>query len=425
MIQRIVAIGFIFASMTVAWLILGATVKFRTHEQDTKLKNAVGQLWGSAQIQKTPTAYWTTREIVQRGEGGQVVQQTVEKKRAIPLESSRVDVDLQLEHRRKGLLWYATYRVAFAGTFTIANETDQPQETHIDFALPDPDAVYDDFNVSIGGEKVSAPPIVSGHLVQPVHLPPGAQQTVRISYKSQGLDEWRYSFGDDINQVSDFALAMRTDFEAIDFPQHSMSPTLKEHVQGGWKLEWRYDHLLTGVDVGMSMPHRLNPGPWTSQVSFAAPVSLFLFFFLFFIFSTVKGVKIHPMNYFFIGAAFFSFHLLLAYLVDHISIHRAFAISSAVSILLVISYMRLVVGLRLALVEVGLSQFVYLVLFSYTFFFEGYTGLAITLLCIVTLFATMQFTGRVDWEAIFQQGPETDAPATRHAYSARTPKKEL
>ncbi len=417
MIQRIVAIGLIFASITVAWLILGATVTFRTHEQDTKLKNAVGQLWGSAQTQQAPTAYWTTREAIQYAEGEQMVQQTVDKKHDIPLQSSRVDVDLKLEHRRKGLLWYATYQVVFAGTFTFANETDRPQDTHIDFALPDPDAVYDDFSVSIGGEKVSAPRIASGHLLQPIHLLPGARQTVRISYNSRGLDEWRYSFGDDVNQVADFVLAMRTDFEAIDFPQHSMSPTRKERVQDGWKLEWRYDHLLTGVDIGMSMPTRLNPGPWTSQVSFAAPVSLFLFFFVLFVFSTVRGVKIHPMSYFFIGAAFFSFHLLLAYLVDHISIHLAFAICSAVSIFLVISYMRLVVGLRLALVEVGISQFIYLVLFSYTFFFEGYTGLAITLLCIVTLFAAMQFTGRVDWEAIFQKGPERDAPAAHPAYS--------
>ena len=87
---------------------------------------------------------------------------------------------------------------------------------------------------------------------------------------------------------------MRTDFQAIVFPQHSMSPTRKEQMRDGWKLEWRYDHLLTGVDVGMSMPRRLNPGPWISQVSFAAPVSLFLFFFPLFLLTTVKGGQYTP-----------------------------------------------------------------------------------------------------------------------------------
>ena len=153
----------------------------------------------------------------------------------------------------------------------------------------------------------------------------------------------------------------------------------------------------------MILPARLNPGPWVGKVVAAAPISLFLFFFLLFIFSIVRGLDLHPMHYFFIGAAFFSFHLLLAYLVDHLIIHYAFVLSSAVSIVLVISYMRLVLGTRLAFVEIGLGQFVYLVLFSYTFFFPGYTGLAVTLLCIATLFAVMQFTGRIDWNTVFNK----------------------
>lgn len=56
------------------------------------------------------------------------------------------------------------------------------------------------------------------------------------------------------------------------------------------------------------------------------------------------------MNYFFLATAFFSFHLLLAYLADLISI-VAFTISSFVSFFLVVSYLRLVTGLRFAAVE--------------------------------------------------------------------------
>ena len=107
------------------------------------------------------------------------------------------------------------------------------------------------------------------------------------------------------------------------------------------------------------------------------------------------------------ASAFFSFHLLMAYLVDHVSIHLAFWICSLVSIFLVVSYMRLVVGARFAFIEIAISQLVYLVFFSYTFFFEGYTGLAITILCICTLFVVMQFTGRVDWDKVFAKSSAT------------------
>jgi hypothetical protein len=58
------------------------------------------------------------------------------------------------------------------------------------------------------------------------------------------------------------------------------------------------------------------------------------------------------------------------------------------------------VGLKFAFLEIGLSQLVFLVLFSYCFFFEGFTGLVITIALIITLFTVMQFTGRVKWEEL-------------------------
>ena len=113
------------------------------------------------------------------------------------------------------------------------------------------------------------------------------------------------------------------------------------------------------------MPEKLQPGPLAGQISFFAPVSLFFFFFLMFIITALRGIDLHPMNYFFLATAFFAFHLLLAYLVDHMSIHAAMVISSVVSIILVVSYLRLVVGMRFAALEAGTAQLIYLVLFSY------------------------------------------------------------
>ena len=404
MVHRIIAIGLIYVCVSAAWLILGQTVHLRTLTQDNKLRGAVGQLWGTAQFQRAPQIYWLDRVTrVEPGADGESITRTVDEKHFLSLAASRVEVDLSLEHRRKGLLWYSTYSVLFAATYTLANRTDQARSLYFDLQLPARRAVYDDIALSVDGRRVADVPVRAGHLVQPVELAPGQELPVRVSYRSQGLDRWRYSFGDDVNQVTDFELVMRTDFVDVDFPAESVSPVSKILDGDGWILKWRYDHLLTGVDLGMIMPARLNPGPWVRQVVFAAPISLFLFFFLLFVFTTVRRVALHPMHYFFIGAAFFSFHLLLAYLVDHMLIHYAFMLASTVSIFLVTSYMRLVVGARLAFVEIGAGQFIYLVLFSYTFFFSGYTGLAITVLCIATLFAAMQYTGRTDWNAVFDR----------------------
>jgi inner membrane protein involved in colicin E2 resistance len=223
-----------------------------------------------------------------------------------------------------------------------------------------------------------------------------------VGYNSQGLNEWRYSFGTtEVAQVRDFNLHMTTNFKDIDFPDNTLSPSEKHETSNGWELNWSYTSLLSGYQIAMEMPEKLQPGPLAGRISFFAPVSLFFFFFLMLIITTMRGIDLHPMNYFFLAAAFFSFHLLLAYLVDHISIHAAFAISALVSVFLVVSYLRLVVGIGFASREAALAQIVYLVLFSYAFFLKGFTGLAITIGSILTLFVVMQITGRVRWAERF------------------------
>ena len=76
--------------------------------------------------------------------------------------------------------------------------------------------------------------------------------------------------------------------------------------------------------------------------------------------------------------------------------------SSGVSIVLLISNLRLAVNERFAFVEAGIAQFVFLVLFSYAFFFQGFTGLTITVGAIITLFFAMQVTAKVNWEEKFK-----------------------
>jgi inner membrane protein involved in colicin E2 resistance len=113
-------------------------------------------------------------------------------------------------------------------------------------------------------------------------------------------------------------------------------------------------------------------------------------------------VSLHPMHYAFIAAAFFAFHLLLAYLVDHVDVHAALALASLVSVGLVVSYLSRVARARSTLGQAAVAQLVFLVLFSYAFFLEGYTGLTVTIGAIVTLFVLMQATARVDWAETFR-----------------------
>jgi inner membrane protein involved in colicin E2 resistance len=206
---------------------------------------------------------------------------------------------------------------------------------------------------------------------------------------------------------------MQTNFRDIDFADDTLSPSSKRLMPDGWELTWQYSNLVSGFQIGMTMPEKLQPGPLAGEISYAAPVSLFFFFFLMFIITTLRNIDLHPMNYFFLATAFFAFHLLLAYLVDHISLHAAMIVSSLVSVGLVVSYLRLAVGARFAALEAGTAQLIYLVLFSYAFFWRGYTGLSITVIAIITLFVVMQATGRIRWSDRFASLNRIPLPNTK------------
>ncbi|HAD82012.1 MAG: hypothetical protein A2509_07730 [Candidatus Edwardsbacteria bacterium RIFOXYD12_FULL_50_11] len=414
MAKKIAAIVFVFFCTAMAWVILGGVTVDRTNSQDSKLKRAVGQLWGTTQRQSAPLVFYQVRQeqkVVKATEGGRTVTETRTSLSDyyLNLESSDIRADLRLTHRKKGLLWYSTYQVDFDGTYGLINSTSDERQICFQYSFPSRDGIYDDFAISVNGlpEKELVP--TDGKICKWIRLKPGQTAQVRVAYHSQGLDQWWYVFGDNISQIRNFKLAMTTDFGRIDFPENAISPTAKHALSniggtkkgGGWELIWQYTNLISGIQIGMDMPKKINPGPFVSKISFFAPVSLFLFFFLVFIITALRGIKLHPMHYFFLAASFFAFHLLMAYLADHADIYLAFFISAAVSVFLAVSYMRIVAGARFALVETALAQLVYLVFFSYAFFWEGYTGLAITICCIATLFVVMQFTARIDWDKQF------------------------
>ncbi len=400
---HIVALVFIFLCTTIAWAILGTTIFNRTYSHDSTLKNQVTSIWGAPHVQKPPAALAT--EVTYRQEANyenrKRVVRTVKDETtvAIPLEMSRINVDLDLEHRQKGLLWYSTYKVGFAGEYVFRN-TSKGDLVTCTFYFPTTQAIYDDLVFTVDGEPVKTEN-KNATIVATAKIAAGKTAVLAVRYRSQGLDSWRYVFGDDVTQVKNFELRMKTNFGDIDFPENTLSPSKKTPTSTGWELTWTFRNLLSGFQIGMVLPQKLQPGPLAGQISYFAPVSLFFFFFLMFIITTLRGIDLHPMNYFFLACAFFAFHLLLAYLVDHISIHLAFIVCSLVSIGLVVSYLRLVVGIRFAAVEAGLAQLVYLVLFSYAFFFKGFTGLSITIGSVVTLFVVMQMTGRIRWSEKF------------------------
>jgi hypothetical protein len=416
--KRLMAIILIYGCTAVAWFLLGSSVFERTGEFDQKLAQDVARLWGGRHVQAAPAAsVERPRETVesiqetdaQRGTVTRQVTRTILEKAPLALSSSRLKVGLTLDQRRRGLLWYDTYGVAFEGRYRLRNPDDVPRTVHVQFGFPSKEAIYDAFTFRVGGKDVPFSGDLSGGVLAEVVLPPSGEADIEGVYRSRGLGDWIYAFAPaGVAQVKDFAMEMTTDFDGIDFPSGTISPVSREAAGKGWRLSWVFDSLITAQQIGMAPPDPIDPGPLAARITFFAPVSLLFFMTVMVIQGILSGRSLHPMNYFFLAAAFFSFHLLLAYLADHINIHASFIISAGASLTLVITYLRLVSGMRLDLLGAGFAQLVFLVLFSYALFFEGYAGLTVTVGAVITLFVLMQVTGRVNWESVF--GPARKDP---------------
>ena len=409
MTRRLLAIALVFGATTLAWMILGGSIFSRTHETDGRLKDGVTGLWGGAQIQAAPYATFSEKEaqrIESEDRDGNIKVKHVEKvvEHPIALEASKIKTDFDLSHRQKGLLWYATYKVNYAGQYRFVNDSGKTRDITISFPFPDKQAVYDDFvfrTLDMAWKTTPSPS--AGVMNGVVSLAPGEAVRVEVGYRSQGLDSWRYQFDSVVGEVKNFELNMNTNFRAIDFPADGLAPGKKEKTDNGWRLAWDYKHLVSGANIGMIMPQKLQPGPLAGEIAYFAPMSLLFFIVVMLVIGVMKQIDIHPMHFAFISAAFFAFHLLLAYLADQVEFIWAFSLSAAVSVFLVVSYLRLIFGNRFAFGYAGLAQVVYLVLFSYAFFFKGLTGLTLTVGAILTLFVLMQVTAKVNWKQVFAQ----------------------
>jgi hypothetical protein len=391
--KRLVAIGFIWLGCAIAWVVLGSAVMVRSGEASSEITREVQQLWGPPMEQLPPRALLPAPPAdAQQGQPpADVVAQSVH------LDGSDIAVGLQLTHRQKGLLWFPTYEIEFKARYAFVNDLEDEATYVLEFPLQSSEVVYDGFAVTDEAGQPIDVTIREGSARWQVKFEAGERREFGVAYRSRGTSQWHYQLTAGTGKVKGFRLTLDTDFDDIDFLPGSLSPSSKSVQASQFHGEWAFKSLIASSSIGVELPQKTNPGPLASRITFFAPVGLLFFFFVVAIFAAAQKREIHPLNYLFFGCAFFAYHLLFSYLVDHLAIAPSLAIASVVSVLLVVTYARLFVGWKFALREMGIAQALYLVLFSVTFLWKGFTGLSITIGAILSLFVMMQVTGRSRW----------------------------
>lgn len=419
-VKKLIAVGFIFICASVAWMILGAANMNRTDTAYSSLKQEVATLFGDSLDIYAPECHAKVPRTVEETVDGRRVVTTVYD--LVPAEIAKTDarVSVVLDPRKKGNLWFPTFRARFTGEWVFSADksaipgtapaSGAPQGLagfYVLSTLESGNSVYDNVSLAVNGEPVAD----VTPLIRKTEIPvvPNADGTVRlaVSYDVTGMEQLRYYPSrnpGEITQINDFNLTIDADFLNYDFPEGMMSPTERTDRKDGSELLWRFAKSVTGKDIGLTIPNKLNPGEIVTRVAFFAPVSLLFFLVALLVFTVVRNAGLHPMHYFFLAATFFSFHLMFSYFSDKWDIYPSFAVAALVSLALTVSYLARFADRAIAFVIAPAAQLVYLVIFSFSFFFDGMTGILVTVCAVVTLFILMQLTAGVNWDTAFGSG---------------------
>lgn len=392
-IKHIIAIVVIFMAGVFGWVVLGTAAGMRAYQMSDSLSYEVRNLWGEAVTQHAPSFKYH-----EPGTGKAIT---------VMPEANTVNADLELEQRKKGVFWYPLYQVAFSGEYRIFNRSKVAQTFRMHFAFPSERATYDDFGLWLDGKSQEVDIDTRQGLRELLEMPAESSRVVKIAYTTRGTHEWRYDLSAQ-GRVRNLDMTVQVNTDNIDFTVGSLSPMEKKYLDDGrYQLRWQAKDLITRQNVGVEMPEKLNPGPLASRIAFFAPVCLLFFFVLITALGILRSVVIHPMHYLFVTGGFFAFHLLFAYLVDIINVHIAFGLSSITSIALVVLYLKAALAERFPWKAAFAGQVGYLILFSYSFFIDGMTGLTVTIGSIATLAVLMVLTVKTDWSKVFAAKPKT------------------
>ena len=392
-VRKIIAIGVIYLIACAGWSILGTVTALRSNQLFNRLGTQIESLWG--------------RQLVQKAPAFSVQIPGSKRVRLIMPSKNRIRVDLAPDYRKKGLIWYSTYICSFDGRYSVNNTEAVTQKIRFHFDFPAEGATYENFAISKNDIFLIVPVNTRQGIDEIIELAPGQKVEFRIKYKTRGIFTWRYQMDKKIGRVQNLNLLVKTGFHNIDYTEGSLSPMAVDSSEDGMLLNWEAADLITNDDIGIVVPEKINPGPLTSRITYFAPVCLIFFFILIATIHIMYQIDIHPMHYLFVAAGFFAFHLLLSYLVGLVNLHLSFIVSAAISVGLVTGYLAAALGKKFPWKMAIAGQFFFLVLFSYSFFIKGITGLTVAIGSVITLGVLMKVTARVDWNAVFTKHRST------------------
>lgn len=378
-------IWLVFFPLLAGWVVLADRLDTRTHKAMYNQLNSVKQIWGGNLAQPMPSVRY-------KGFGSDV--STLSKGE---IHASDISVTLEMDYRKKGLVYYTGYNAKFIGNYTVHNS--ENDKIYLSFIFPYPtrqgEGVLQNVKLLVNGEQdIEDTEYQSNLALWTGLLGPSESLNFTVQYDGRGLDQFEYGF-EPGKQINNFTMTVDVQgAKELDYAESTMPPTEpSQETELGKILVWKLDKALTQLNIGVILPDKLNIEKQLFAMTYRAPV-----FFILFLMTLAAIIRLsaEPLKFIPIAMtsiAYFFFYPLFAYLVMYLGLILAFIISFGSIGLLIFNYIRILYGLKKAF-SVIVAYVFYLGITSIAALLPTYTGLILIIEGVVLMGIIMQVLSR-------------------------------
>ena len=124
--KRLFAIAIIYVFTFIAWMILGVSNISRTNKSFRLLKSEVISLYGDAVIINSPKCYSKIKKYKEEIIDGKKIRKEYFETDDYELSKSDVKINIKLDQRKKGNLWFPTFKAEFNGGYEFKIKNIKP-----------------------------------------------------------------------------------------------------------------------------------------------------------------------------------------------------------------------------------------------------------------------------------------------------------
>lgn len=371
----------IFFPLFIGWILLANRLEIRTYNAMYKQLNLVKQIWGGNLAQPMPSVrykrFGSDVSSLSKGE----------------IHAADISVTLQMDYRKKGLVYYTGYNAKFIGKYTIKNP--ENENIYLSFIFPYPtqqgEGVLQNVKLLVNGKEDTQDTEYQPNLTLWTGLlKPSDSLEMTVEYDGRGLNQFRYGF-EPGKQINNFSMKLNVQgAKALDYAESTMPPTEspKETPQGKI-LSWNLDKALTQLNIGVILPDKLNIEKQLYLMTYRAPAFFILFLISLMVIMRLFGESLNFLQIAITSIAYFLFYPLFAYLLIYLGVIYSFIISFIIIGILIFNYIRILHNLKMA-VSIVTAYIFYLGITSLASLLPTYTGLILTVEGVILMGIIMQ-----------------------------------